>query len=145
MASTVVIDANVALAAVLPLPYSADADLHFQAWGNAKVTLSVPVLWTYEVTTGLRRAAYETMIDEEQLEEALAFLEAMDIETIHPSPGLNRIALDWAERLDQNKAYDGHYLAVAEQLKAEFWTADRRLVNALTDRGTGWARWIGEP
>jgi predicted nucleic acid-binding protein len=39
--------------------------------------------------------------------------------------------------LGQSKAYDGAYLAVAETLRAEFWTADRALVQRV---GVDWVR-----
>jgi len=95
--------------------------------------------------TGLRRAVWEKMIDDAQLERALDLMEALELEPVYPSAQLSRVALDWAARLGQSKACDGHYLAVAEQLGADFWTADRRLANALSGRGVRWAHWIGEP
>jgi predicted nucleic acid-binding protein len=145
VALTVVIDANVALATALPLPYSADADRHFDAWRGRRATMAAPILWTYEVLTGLRRALWEKLIDEAVLEHALDLMDALELERVYPSAQLNRVALDWAARLGQSKAYDGHYLAVAEQLRADFWTADKRLANALSERGVQWAHWIGEP
>ena len=42
------------------------------------------------------------------------------------------------------KAYDGSYLAVAESLGAELWTADNRLVESLDDDSLEWIHWIGE-
>ena len=33
---------------------------------------------------------------------------------------------------------------LAEELGAELWTADRRLVNGAHQAGVIWARWIGE-
>ena len=36
-----------------------------------------------------------------------------------------------ARRLGLKAAYDAHYLAWAERTGAEFWTADRRLVNQV--------------
>ncbi len=30
-----------------------------------------------------------------------------------------------------------------EELKAQFWTADERLRNALAEQGVAWAHWIG--
>jgi len=35
-----------------------------------------------------------------------------------------------AEKLNRPTAYDAHYLALAELLQCDFWTADRRLYNA---------------
>ena len=50
----------------------------------------------------------------------------MAFEEIPASVDLDRLAMDWAERLNQTVAYDTQYLALAEQLGAEFWSADRR-------------------
>ena len=144
MAVTVVIDANVALATALPLPYSSDADRHIDVWRASRAPMVVPLLWVYEVTTGLRRAMWEKLIDQTELDEALDLVDALDLEMVRPSRELTRAALGWAARLDQSKAYDGQYLAVAELLKAEFWTADRRLARSLADRGVPWSHWIGE-
>ena len=55
-----------------------------------------------------------------------------------------RIAFDWATRLRQKGAYDGFYLAAAEQLGAELWTADQALVNNALQVGVSWVRWMGE-
>lgn len=40
-------------------------------------------------------------------------------------------ALRLAERYGLRAAYDAHYLALAERLGAEFWTADRRLAQQV--------------
>jgi hypothetical protein len=40
-----------------------------------------------------------------------------------------------SNRLGQSKAYDGFYLALAEQSNAEFWTADQCLVNSARQLG----------
>lgn len=141
---TVIVDANTTLASVLPLPYSAAADRRADEWGERHAVLAAPELWTYEVITGLRRAVWLGLIEPEQLEVALTLVEELDLELFPPTPALNRIALDWADRLHQAKACDGHYLAVAEQLRAEYWTADQRLVRSLAELGVEWVHWIGE-
>ena len=46
-------------------------------------------------------------------------------------------ALELASQLDQRDAYDSHYLALAEELDCDFWTADARFYRAagsLVDR-----------
>ena len=59
-------------------------------------------------------------------------------------PARCQSALRWAARLNQARAYDAFHLALAEELGAEFWTADRRLANAAQRAGATWAHWIGE-
>ncbi len=142
MTMTVVVDANVTLALALPLPYSSHADRRVDEWRDERAVVSAPRLWSYEVTSGLRRALWRKLISQSQLEEALDLLEALDLKLIDPSPALNRGALLWAGRLGHSKAYDGHYVTLAEELKAQFWTADERLRNALVEHGVAWAHWI---
>lgn len=38
--------------------------------------------------------------------------------------------------------HDAHYLALAQTLDCEFWTADERLYNAVRDQ-LPWVRWLG--
>ncbi|MBC8099768.1 MAG: type II toxin-antitoxin system VapC family toxin [Armatimonadetes bacterium] len=45
---------------------------------------------------------------------------------------LYRRAYELAEQLSLPTAYDAQYLAVAEHLGCDFWTADERLYNAVT-------------
>ncbi len=68
----------------------------------------------------------------------------LNIESIPPSSSLHQGSLAWAERLGQWRAYDAQYLALAEQTRLAFWTADQRLVNAARGAGANWVHWIGE-
>ena len=45
-------------------------------------------------------------------------------------------------RFNHPAAYDAHYLALAEMMDCEFWTADERLFNAVRDE-LSWVRWLG--
>jgi predicted nucleic acid-binding protein len=51
-------------------------------------------------------------------------------------------AMDLAERFSLPAVYDAHYLALAERLGGEFWTADRRLVEAVQG-ALPWVRLVG--
>jgi len=72
------------------------------------------------------------------LEEALS----LGIELLDP-PDLSLRALDLAARFDHPAAHDAHYLALAEMLKGEFWTADERLHNAIQEDFPN-IRWLGD-
>jgi predicted nucleic acid-binding protein len=50
---------------------------------------------------------------------------------LHGDTALHRRALALAEQFALPAAYDAHYLAVAEQLDAELWTAARRLARSV--------------
>ena len=57
-------------------------------------------------------------------------------------PGVQaRLAFDWTVRLKRAAAYDSFYLALAETMECELWTAEKRLCNAVDQP---WVRWAGE-
>lgn len=54
-------------------------------------------------------------------------------------------ALVLVGELGHSKAYDAFYLALAEHLNAEFWTADKHLANrCCKDLKLTWVHWLGE-
>jgi predicted nucleic acid-binding protein len=69
---------------------------------------------------------------------------ALDITVIAMTPAHCRAAFSWADRLGQSKAYDGFYLALADELAATFYTTDQRLVNSAQQKGISWVTWIGD-
>ena len=76
--------------------------------------------------------------------ETIGEILALNIRCLAPTTHLHERALGWADRLGYSKAYDAHYLALAEQEGIELWTADRRLANGAQQAGAHWVRWIGE-
>ena len=51
-------------------------------------------------------------------------------------PDLHRRAMELAQELGQGAAYDSHYLALAEILDCEMWTADERFYRSASHRTT---------
>ena len=139
MARQYVIDANATLGLFLRLPYSQEVDHWLQAWQAEEARLVVPTLWEYECLTGLRRAMALKLISTQEAERMASDLLALEFQRVAPTLELHQSALLWAERIGQTKVYDAHYLALAENLSAEFWTADRRLFHALQGLGVSWA------
>jgi predicted nucleic acid-binding protein len=142
MAQQFVIDANATLGLVLKLPYSGQIDQKMREWQANEARLSVPVLWEYECLTGLRRAVTQKLIDHQEADRIIEGLLALEFHRIPPTLELHRGALIWADRIGQSKIYDAHYLAAAESLSAEFWTADQRLFHTLQDLGMDWIHLI---
>jgi predicted nucleic acid-binding protein len=138
MARRYVIDANATLGLFLRLPYSEKTERWMQERRSEEARLVVPTLWEYECLTGLRRAASLRQISPRETEQMVELLYALQFQSIAPTPELHRAALLWAERIGQSRAYDSQYLALAESLSAEFWTADGRLARALQRLGVNW-------
>jgi predicted nucleic acid-binding protein len=67
------------------------------------------------------------------------------VEIIDEDEELCLRALELAGKLSQSKAYDAIYLALAEKLVANFWTADERLANRCQkDLNLTWVHSITE-
>jgi predicted nucleic acid-binding protein len=71
-------------------------------------------------------------------------LQQSGVEVMPPIWDLHQQALFWSERINQSKAYDAQYLALASRENAPLWTADRRLANAAQNAGLDWVHWIGD-
>jgi predicted nucleic acid-binding protein len=140
----VVLDANLIASLALPLPYSQAATAQILEWKNQSISLAAPALWEYEVSTILRKALTASYLRADQLDAALEQIWQLNIEDVLPTFELQKKALSWAESLSQSKTYDAAYLAAAEMLQAEFWTADRRLAQAAKEAGAIWAHSIFE-
>jgi len=140
----VVIDANLALALFLRLPYTEQAYRLMDRLRERRSTLSAPLLWEYECLSGFHRAVRLGAIRPQEAAEFMNDLLALEIERVPPSIENHLATLRWAERLGQSKAYDAQYVALAERLGAELWSADQRLVHALKEQGVTWAHWVGE-
>lgn len=69
----------------------------------------------------------------------------LGIEILPSDLELCQLALSWAGRLGQSRAYDSYYLALAERLGTELWTGDQRLVNAARQLGLSWVHGLNEP
>jgi predicted nucleic acid-binding protein len=138
--SVAVIDASFVLKAILPNP---DLERCRAALARLQDTpLVVPALWVYEVTSTLAKAVYFKQLTVEESKAALHQALALDVQIIPPDESQSLLALDWTLRLNRASAYDSYYLAIAGALEAPFWTADRRLVNALQDQRPDWLHWI---
>ncbi len=103
-----------------------------------QLELDAPVLLAYELTNAIRSAAVRARLAPEVTEEALGNLLACGIGLHAPVP--ERI-LALALRFNIS-GYDAAYVAVAEDLGAELWTADKPLYEA-TRGDLRWVKWLG--
>ena len=89
-----------------------------------------PTLFYYEVTNAFHRYVISGLLTSEEATEALEYILNLEI-LLHGNPSLHRRALSLAQNLTLPAAYDAHYLALAEQLSADFYTTDSRLFNTV--------------
>jgi predicted nucleic acid-binding protein len=135
-----VVDANIVLALALPLPYSRPAADLMLRLKEAAAEIYAPAILEYELVSALRRAVAAGWMDTPTAEASLDRVLRLGVAFITPAQSLDILALRWNERLHQTKAYDAQYLALAEQMHCDLWTADVRLAAAATALGVGWVR-----
>ena len=133
--SLVVVDASFVLKLVLPEEHS---DRVRRAWGKW-VEQGVEVFAPYLL---LCHKAFHGELAPEEGEAALLAIQAQDIRLLHPE-GLEQVTWRLAQEIERPTAYDTSYLALAELLGCELWTADMRLKNAAQGR-LPYLRWIEE-
>lgn len=138
-----VIDANIAVNTVTKIT---DSLMRFwERVDQEQITPCAPRLWMSETTSAVRFSVSQKAISLEDAEEILRTINGLRVEIIDEDEELSLRALELAGKLGQSKAYDAFYLALAEKLVVEFWTADERLFNRCRkDLKLSWVHWIGE-
>jgi predicted nucleic acid-binding protein len=127
----VVVDSNILIANGLW-----DEPLHTQAkgvlaqWRQAGVDLSAPMLFRSEVAAVVRKAVFQKRITHAHGRRLLTGVLAYAID-YYEDDALLEEAYELAARYNRPRAYDTQYLALAERLACDFWTADERMFNAL--------------
>ncbi len=122
----VVVDASVAFKWLIVEEDTEKAISLLQAWENDGIRLAAPYFMLAEITNALHRHVRRGELTIRAALDLLDYLLTLDIE-LHETPHLHHRALELASQLNQGAAYDSHYLALAETLDCELWTADQRL------------------
>jgi predicted nucleic acid-binding protein len=140
--SLVILDASVAVKAILPNPLQPHCLALVQTFVD--VQPAAPALWAHETTSAIAKAVHFGEITEKEALQALEKLDALGVRLFVADAEQNRAAFDWTLRLKRASAYDSYYLVLAQALECDFWTADKRLFTALQDAHLGWLHWIEE-
>ncbi|MCY3655233.1 MAG: type II toxin-antitoxin system VapC family toxin [Chloroflexota bacterium] len=127
----VVVDASVAVKWLVEEVDSEEAIKLGQGWAEAGVALAAPHLLPFEVANALHRRVLSEELSIDRVGVLVDFLLDMGIELFGVS-ALHLRALTLASELNQQAAYDSHYLVLAEELDCEFWTADARFYRAAS-------------
>lgn len=123
-------DASLVVRLLLAETMQAEIVQLWQGWLEDGKRLAAPKLLHYEVTNALYKYVYHGRMT---LDESLAAMQSvlqLGI-VISDETAIHQAALALAQERQLPATYDAHYVALAKQLEADFWTADKRLVRAL--------------
>lgn len=142
MSGSVVVDASLAVKWLVEEDDSDKAHAVLQSWVAQDITRIAPYLMPFEVANVLHRRVLRGELNVGDSTRMISRLLESSLELQQP-PGLHVRALQLSSQLNQSAAYDAHYLALAESVGCELWTADERFYRAAS-RGIRNVRWIGE-
>ena len=142
MNGSVVVDASLVVKWLIEEEDSDKAHAVLQSWVTRDVSRIAPHLLAFEVANALHRRVLRGELNVGDSTRMIARLLGSRLE-FHQPPGLHVRALQLASQLNQNAAYDAHYLALAESVGCELWTADERFYRAASP-GIDNMRWLGE-
>lgn len=102
----------------------------WKEWTQAGTQIAAPSLLFYEVTNALYQYQQHGFLNPEIVEQALNAALSLPI-NLYTGSAYHLTAVRIAKRFALPATYGAHYLAVAEHLEAEFWSADRRLAQKV--------------
>lgn len=141
MPGYVVVDASLAVKWLLTESHTREAGALVQHWESEQVQMAGLHLLPMEVANALHRhvmAGDITFLDANAL---MSRFLTFGVQLIHRSR-LHLRALEIASELRQGAVYDSHYLALAESLGCEMWTADQRFHRVASDASYP-VNWVG--
>ena len=141
MSDFVVVDASLTFKWLVEEENSDRATALARLWDDAGIRPAAPPLMPFEVANALHQRVARGELTVAAATGLIRDLMSLGV-TLHAPPDLHPRALELASRLEQGAAYDAHYLALAESLGCEMWTADRRFFRAASPDADN-IRWIG--
>jgi len=137
----IVIDASVVLKWYLSDEEHGERALDIlNAHVSDRIALHAPALLEFEVANGLAIAKRRGRVGDDDALKAMEGFAEIGIE-LYPLMPLFRKVLDYSDRYNIS-AYDAAYVALADDLKNQLVTADKRLFNSI--RKLRFIKWIGE-
>ena len=142
MNDRVVVDASLVFKWLVNEEYTDVATALNRSWYDQGVRLTAPYFMLAEISNALHRRVLRGQLTLDAAKGLLDELTDLDIEYLE-TPRLHHRALELASQLQQGAAYDSDYLALAEALDCEFWTADERFHRVAGPLAPN-IHWLGE-
>jgi len=113
-------------------------------WTSERVVIRAPILLAYEATNSLFQKVRSDKFTLDAARESLTDVILKGLVFDFSSPlAISIRAMEFAHRFNLSATYDSHYLALAEHVGCELWTADTKMWKVVKDQ-LGWVHWIGD-
>ena len=141
MKSKVCVDVSLALKLVFAEEDSIEAQHLWETWAEEDTETVAPILFAFEGTSVILNRMYRGLVPPEEAELMFGAFHLLGVQLLYPE-GLHKRAWELAKKFNRPQTYEMHYIALAEILDVEFWTADERLYNAIKHGDTK-VKWLG--
>ena len=135
------VDASLVAKCALTNPYEEQGLAIAKDWAARDIRPTAPWLLVVQVNEVLHRHTPPEQISPFRVHRLPTTFVGLGIE-IRENPQLRLRTLELAQELQQPAIYDTHYLALAEILECDLFTADERSFNSIKEREprVGWLR-----
>lgn len=103
----------------------------WEKWQSASQPIYAPYLLHYEVYNNLRTRIRQKLLEESDQKKIVSAYHSLSITFIADNELLS-LALQIANQTNLPAIYDAVYLALAQKMSLEFWTADLKLVRSVS-------------
>ncbi|WP_107668031.1 type II toxin-antitoxin system VapC family toxin [Cyanothece sp. BG0011] len=134
------VDASFIIRLITSSNNSDSYNIKWQEWQSSNTVIVAPTLIMYEVSNGIYRYQKAGQIIQDEAETLLNSALNLGIR-FYGDANLHQEALNFASLYNLSATYDAHYLALAQRLQVELWTADKRLFNAVS-QSLSWVKLI---
>ncbi|MBM3925130.1 MAG: type II toxin-antitoxin system VapC family toxin [SAR202 cluster bacterium] len=139
----IVLDASFAVKLLVVEPFSDLAYALTAQWAVEGKDTVAPHFMFAEVANALYRKHLGGELSQLEILTLIDNLHAAKIQLMTP-PSLYTHAVQLSSQLKQSTIYDSLYLALAQHLNSELWTADQRFYKAAVSVFPN-VKWIGDP
>ena len=133
MNSPICIDASIIIRLLIGGKGAERVATLWSEWKTNHQQLIAPSLMPYEVANVLHQYVRHSSLQPEEAGDALRIALSLNIQ-LYRDTALHTQAANLARELELPATYDAHYLALAQQMGATFWTADQRLIRKVDSK-----------
>jgi predicted nucleic acid-binding protein len=137
----VVIDSNFVVKLLTKQPESRFGTL-WREWESNNTTINAPALMPYEVTNAFWKFEISGTLSSGAVERLIERMNDLQIELVSAGD-IHLLALELVRRYWESKAYDSHFLALAQFLNCDLWTSDKKLYNKVS-RHLPWVQYVDD-
>ncbi len=127
----VCVDASFAIKLLVDEPDSEDAFVQWETWVKNGTMIYAPRLFVWECANAVRRAVVQDRLPATEAVDALQRLTGIDVDLVNVEDDVVRVYRNFVAKYDMPAVYDATYLAVADMLGCDLWTADKRLYRTV--------------